>query len=105
MLVYQAHGAWSRRHLDDPRWPDALLAEAARILGPWAARPAAREPHRWEHARHDRSAELAAPLLLALEGGARLGIAGDWFAPGGGVEAAWRSGRALARRILDEEAR
>lgn len=102
ILVLQAHPRWSREHLDDPAWPGRLLAEAGRVIGPWAALPRHQEPHRWRHARHDRSAELAAPLLLALPGGARLGLCGDRFAPGGGVEAAWRSGRALAHRILQE---
>jgi predicted NAD/FAD-dependent oxidoreductase len=102
VLVYQAHPHWSAAHLEDPAWPTAVRAEAARLLGPWAARPAVTEAHRWRHARNDRSAELAGPLLLSLPGGARLGICGDRFAPGAGAEAAWRSGRALARRILAE---
>ena len=101
-LVVQAHAAWSRRHLDDPAWPEALLQEAASLHGAWAALPAAVESHRWRFARGDRDAELAAPLWLRLPGGARLGIAGDRFAPGGGVEAAWLSGRRLAERILRE---
>ncbi|MBI5068028.1 MAG: FAD-dependent oxidoreductase [Deltaproteobacteria bacterium] len=102
VLVLQAHPRWSREHLDDPAWPERLLEEGGRVVGPWAARPRHQEPHSWRHARHDRSAELAAPLLLGLPGGARLGLCGDRFAPGGGVEAAWRSGRALAHRILQE---
>jgi len=103
-MVYQAHARWSASHLEDPEWPDAMLAEATRLLGPWAARPAATEAHRWRHARNDRSAELAEPMLLTLPGGGRLGICGDRFAPGAGVEAAWRSGRALAKRLLTEVA-
>jgi len=104
-MVYQAHPRWSREHLDDPRWPDAILAEAARILGPWAAAPTWTQSHRWRHARTDRSAELRGPLHLELPGGARLGLCGELFAPGGGVEAAWSSGERLARRILAEEDR
>jgi predicted NAD/FAD-dependent oxidoreductase len=101
-LVIQAHPAWSRQHLEDPAWPEALLAEAGARYGAWAARPAAFEKHRWRYARTDDSAELAGPLLLRLPGGVRLGLAGDRFAPGGGVESAWRSGRRLARRLLEE---
>lgn len=104
-LVYQAHARWSVTHLEDPEWPVALLREATRLLGPWAGRPSVTQPHRWRHARNDRSAELAEPLHLTLPGGARLGVCGDRFAPGAGVEAAWRSGRAMARRILEEGAR
>lgn len=101
VLVYQAHARWSRLHLEDADWPVELLREATRLLGPWAARPVATDAHRWRWARNDRSAELAGPLLLTLEGGPRLGVCGDRFAPGAGAEAAWRSGRALARRMLD----
>jgi predicted NAD/FAD-dependent oxidoreductase len=101
-LVIQAHAAWSSRNGDDPGWPDALLREAAALHGEWAAHPAAMEPHRWRYARGDLAGELAAPLLLALDGGGRLGLAGERFAPGGGVEAAWLSGRQLAARILEE---
>jgi predicted NAD/FAD-dependent oxidoreductase len=100
--VYQGHAAWSREHEEDARWPEQLLAEAARMLGPWAASPRVTDAHRWRHARNDRAAELAAPMLLDLGGGARLGLCGDRFAPGGGVEAAWLAGRRLAGRILLE---
>ncbi len=99
-LLLQARPAWSRVHLEDPAWPAALLEEAGRLFGPWAARPSATHPHRWRFARADRDAELAGPMLLSLPGGARLGVCGDRFAPGGGVEAAWRSGRLLAARLL-----
>jgi predicted NAD/FAD-dependent oxidoreductase len=101
-LVVQGHAAWSRQHLDDDGWDEALLRELGRIHGPWAARPATVERHRWRHARGDAFAELASPLWLALPGGARLGLTGDRFAPGGGVEAAWLAGRRLAARILSE---
>ncbi len=102
-LVFQAHARWSRQHADLPNWPDLVLAEAARLLGSWAAAPLHRHPHRWRFARTDWSGEMAGPLLVRLPGGGRLGVCGDRFAPGGGVEAAWLSGRALARRILAEE--
>jgi len=101
-LVVQAHAAWSRQHLDDERWDEALLGELGRIHGAWAGRPATAQRHRWRWARGDAFAELASPLWLALPGGARLGLTGDRFAPGGGVEAAWHAGRRLAARILSE---
>ena len=100
-LLLQAHAAWSRAHREDPAWPEALLQEAARLFGPWAARPSAAHAHRWDFARSDRAAELAGPLLLTLPGGGRLGVCGERFAPGGGVEGAWRSGRMMAARLLD----
>jgi hypothetical protein len=101
-LVVQAHAAWSRRNLDDPAWPAALLREAAGLHGAWAARPAVVEPHRWRYARGDLAGELTAPLWLRLDGGAALGVAGERLAPGGGVQAAWLSGRRLAERIVGE---
>lgn len=101
-LVLQARPAWSRAHLEDPRWADLLLEEAGRVVGPWAATPVTRFAHRWTWARHDRSAELAGPLLFDVPGGGRLGVCGDLFSPGGGVEAAWTSGRALAARITSQ---
>jgi len=99
-LVLQGRPSWSRLHLEDPDWPQALLDEAARLFGAWAARPAATHAHRWRHARSDRAAELAGPLLLSWPGGGRLGVCGERFAPGGGVEGAWRSGRMMAERLL-----
>ena len=99
-LLFQARPSWSRAHLEDPAWPEALLQEAAGLLGPWAARPSATHPHRWRYARSDRAAELAGPLLLPLPGGGRLGVCGERFAPGGGVEGAWRSGQMMAERLL-----
>jgi predicted NAD/FAD-dependent oxidoreductase len=103
-MIYQATPRWSREHFGAEGWPEAILDEAARLLGPWAAEPRFIHAHRWRHARTDRAAELAAPLFLDLPGGARLGVAGEAFAAGGGVEAAWASGGCLARRILAEGA-
>lgn len=103
-MVFQAHARWSGEHLEDGDWPDRVLAEAARLLGPWAASPLHRHPHRWRYARTGRSGEMSAPLLFHLPGGARLGVCGDRFAAGGGVEGAWLSGSALARRVQQEDA-
>lgn len=104
-LVFQARPAWARAHLDDAAWPELLLAEAGRLMGPWAAAPTVRHAHRWTWARTDPAAELAGPMLLRLPGGGLVGLCGDRFAPGGGVEAAWTSGRALAHRILADTPR
>ena len=71
-LVFQAHPACSRAHLEDPGCPGLMLAEAEQLLGPWVAQSELREPHRWRLARSDRSAELAQPMLLELLGGARV---------------------------------
>jgi renalase len=101
VLVIQAHPHWSRVHLEaDPSsWGAAMVEEAGRLLGPWAASPEWTQAHRWRYARVDRGAELAAPMIVTLPGGARLGLAGEVFSPGGGLEAAWLSGRRLARRL------
>lgn len=104
-MVYQARPRWSRERMDEPGWPEEMLAEAARCLGPWAATPQHAHPHRWRYARSDSSAELAGPMVIPLPGGGRLTLCGDRFAPGGGVEAAWRSGTEAGRRIMGAEAR
>jgi renalase len=41
-------------------------------------------------------------LLVDLGGARRLGIVGELFQPGGGVQAAWQSGRQLAYRLIEE---
>ena len=83
-----------------------MIAEAARVLGRWAAGPRIVQPYRWRHARTDLGAELSARRsAFELPGGARLGIAGELFAPGGGVEAAWRSAADWRGEILAEENR
>ena len=104
VLVYQARPGFSRKRLSSPpeSWTAEVLEEAARLIGPWASRPEWHQSHRWRHARVDRGAELAGPMLLRLPGGGHLGLAGEIFWPGGGVEAAWSSGRRLAQRILSE---
>jgi hypothetical protein len=88
----------------DAEWSAQLLQEAARLLGPWAARPGWTRAHRWRFARTDISSELSRPMLVTLEGGARVGLAGELFARGAGVEAAWLSGRALAADLIGREA-
>lgn len=102
VLMLQARPRWSRQRLEVPAatWATELLAEAAGRVGAWAAQPLFTSPHRWSYARVDRGSELAQPLSLCLPGGQRLGLAGDLFAPGGGVQAAWLSGRRLAERLL-----
>jgi hypothetical protein len=102
-LVYQARPRWSREHMEDAEWPDRVLAEAGRLVGPWATTPQHFHPHRWRYARSDPSAEMAGPLVVPLPGGGRLAICGDRFAPGGGVEAAWLSGTEAGRRLAAAE--
>jgi len=101
VFVYQALPGWTRKHLNLPakQWSGELLEEAGRVIGPWAASPVWVQTHVWHRARVDRGNELASPILLELGGGARVGLAGEVFAPGGGVEAAWMSGRNLGRRM------
>ena len=104
VLVLQGRPRWSRQRLELPAesWGAELLAEAASRLGPWAASPRFTWPHRWRLARVERGTELRQPLRLTLSGGQRVGVAGEVFAPGGGVQAAWLSGMRLAERLLKE---
>jgi predicted NAD/FAD-dependent oxidoreductase len=100
--VYQGSAKFSRRRLDqDPAtWTRAILAEAARLFGEWAEEPSFTQAHRWRFGRAN-AFPLSSPLLLRFSGGAALGLAGECFHPALGVEGAFLSGRALARRLLD----
>ncbi len=104
MMVYQAHPGWSHDRLEgDPAgWGAAMLEEAGRLIGAWAATPHLLQTHRWRYARVDRGTEFSSPVLLDLGGGLRLGLAGELFSPGGGIEAAYLSGCRLADRLLQE---
>ena len=107
VLVYQGLPGWSRKNLDaqPQRWTADILDEARTLLGDWAAGPLWTQSHRWRYARAGTGSELTRPLLVALPGGARLGIAGEVCGPGGGVQAAWSSGVRLAARLLGREER
>lgn len=106
VLVLQAHARWSRDRAEVPpaSWAQELLAEAARLAGDWAGRPLWTQAHLWRHGRVDPDGELALPVSIPLGKGARLGLAGELFHPGGGAQAAYLSGRALADRLAGEEA-
>lgn len=103
-LVVQARPAWSQARLEAERdgWARELLAETARHWGAWIAAPRDLRAHRWKYARLSPSDHLTGPLLLPGPGStALLGLAGDLFDPAGGIQGAWRSGRALAHRLLE----
>ncbi len=104
VLVFQALPSWSKNMLDSPaaEWTHALLNEAGHLFGQWAAEPEWTEAHVWRYARADHGSEFIAPVMFELEGGARLGVAGEAFGRGGGVQAAWSSGARLASRLLKE---
>lgn len=97
--VVHATEAWSRAHLEDPAADvQAALQEAlARALGrPPAWRHAT--VHRWRYA--NAPADAALPASCAADPAIGLGLCGDAWG-GAGVEGAWRSGRALAVRLLE----
>ncbi|WP_029031914.1 NAD(P)/FAD-dependent oxidoreductase [Salinarimonas rosea] len=100
-VVVHATPGWSRAHLEET--PDAvarsLLAEAAPFLAARAA-PLHAVAHRWRYAL------VEAPVGRAClwDAATGLGAAGDWCL-GGRVEAAYDSGRALARAVLGEGGR
>lgn len=100
-LVMQSRSSFSRDRLEaDPAtWSELVVDAAAKLLGPWVRSPRWMQPHRWRFARVQRGHELAHPILLTLRGGARIGLCGEAFHPEGGVEGAFLSGIALARRL------
>ena len=100
VLVIQASASWSVKRLERPKdeWARELIDIAAHRLGAWAASPAWTHPHRWRYSRLDRANELTGPLELRI-GVSRIGMAGDLFSPGGGLQAAWSSGDRLGSKL------
>jgi renalase len=100
VIVLQASASWSRKRLEQQKeeWSKELLGVAARRLGGWAASPKWTHLHRWRYSRLDRANELAGPIDLRIER-SRVGIVGDLFSPGGGMQAAWLSGDRLGARM------
>jgi renalase len=95
VLVAHVHPVLSARHLDDPASVvPAAIAAVQRVLG-LTVLPDWVDAHRWT---------LAKPLEGRVEGhwiheDAPLGVAGDAWAGGPRVEAAWLSGRSLGRAL------
>ncbi len=104
VLVLQAGARGSEAWLEDPPdvWQERLLEAAAEKLGAWAGAPVWATAHRWLHARFPAGLGLGGPLLVELPEGRWIGLAGEAFAPSGGVEGAFASGERLARRMLGE---
>jgi hypothetical protein len=103
LLVFQARPGWSAARCDGDReaWSRELLGEASALLGPWAGRPTAFVAHRWKYGRIAASDHLVRPMVLQRPGSSAVwGLAGDLFDPDGGLQGAWRSGRALAERLV-----
>jgi predicted NAD/FAD-dependent oxidoreductase len=105
ILVFQASASWSAKRIGQAKeeWSRELLGIVSRRLGPWAGTPRWTHPHRWRYGRLDRANELAGPLELRV-GASRIGIAGDLFSPGGGLQAAWLSGDRLGTRLAEQAA-
>jgi renalase len=100
VLVFQASARWSRERLERPKEESSreLLEIAARYLGSWAGVPRWTHPHRWKYSRLDKANELAGPVDMEI-GTSRIGIIGDLFSPGGGLQAAWLSGDRLGDKL------
>lgn len=91
--VLHATGAWTREHWEDA--PEAVI-EALLAAAGAPSETAYVNAHRWRYARAD--AGVAGACLW--DAASRIGACGDWCG-GPGLEGAWRSGRALARRVLE----
>lgn len=93
--VLQASPDWSTAYLEDDkeRVTQTLLSVFEKIVG--APRPIFATAHRW---RYSQVEPMKSPLYyFDADGG--LGACGDWCS-GPKVEDAWRSGQALAKRVL-----
>ncbi len=92
--LLHASSEWSEANLEQDAEAVAadLLHAFARLGGP---APQAWSAHRWRYA--DTEPALEAGCAWQVANG--LGLCGDWL-NGGKVEGAWRSGRLLARQVL-----
>ena len=101
VLTIQSRPAWAARRLEDDRtvWTAELLAEAAGVVGAWAAEPEGWVAHRWKYGRLGPADHLARPLVFEGEGKGVWALVGDLFDPAGGLQGAWRSGQVLAQRL------
>lgn len=95
VLVAHVHPVLSAGHLQDPQAvvPQAI-ATLRRVLG-IADLPTWADAHRWTFAKP--MAAHPEPYWLSDDG--RVGVAGDAWADGPRVEAAWLSGHALGRAL------
>lgn len=96
--LLHASAPWSEAHIesDGEEVAAQMLAAFARLGGP---APQRWSVHRWRYA----STPQVCSEVCLWEPAQRLGVCGDWL-NGGTVEAAWLSGLALARRIIDGQA-
>lgn len=101
VLVVHARPSFSRERLDDDpdAWADDLLWELGELLGPWAARPAWRQAHRWTSGRVRNADLLGQPAVFHPPGGGMLVVVGDAFATTAGVEGAYFSGIATGEML------
>ncbi len=97
--VLHAAPEWSEAHLEEA--PDAFARELLAAFAEVSGRPLPDASHlvghRWRFARATRPL----PQSHLFDAALRLGVCGDWCG-GDKVEAAWRSGVALAARLLAE---
>jgi predicted NAD/FAD-dependent oxidoreductase len=92
--LLHAGAQWSEAHLEQDA--DSVAAELLRAFGELGGpTPQAWAVHRWRYA----DTEPAFDQGCAWQGDHALGLCGDWL-NGGKVEGAWRSGRLLARQVV-----
>ena len=96
--VLHASAFWSRAHLDDDADSviEALMAAFGDVAGTALPVPASVAAHRWRYAL----VETPLGRDYLWDSSARIGVCGDWCL-GARVEAAYDSGVALARAVLE----
>ncbi len=101
VMVYHGKGDFSREHFEDEpaRWSEALLWEAAELLGDWAALAEWTDTQRWESARLWPGESCGRPMTLESQRGGVVALCGDAFAEDPGLEGAYLSGISLAEQI------
>jgi len=96
-LMIHSETTWSNRYANADRdWVAAqMLGTASDLLRHDLSNAPHQVLHRWLYS--SVSAPVGQDCLLDTQ--TRLGVCGDWC-PGGRVEGAWRSGRAMAKAII-----
>ncbi|NPD05385.1 NAD(P)-binding protein [Nocardioides sp. zg-1308] len=98
VLVLHSTSDLAGRHLEDPASAvPAMVGSVRRLLG--LPEPADTYAHRWTFARP--VGEREDPYALVGRPAGLVGVCGDGWGPKPRVEAAWLSGVALARELVD----
>ena len=97
-LMIHSEAMWSNAHAETGR--DGVAEEMRGVASDLLRVDLSDAPHQVLHRWLYSSVERSIGEMCVMDDALKLGVCGDWC-PGGRVEGAWRSGRAMAVRIRD----